>query len=113
MLHKGVTGDPEAVTAREGFKIATVNGARALCLENTGAIAPGMKADLAILSLDAPNANPLGDPYSALAYSLSGTETETVLVGGKILMENREFKTIDRDRVLYEVKRIIERIGLK
>ncbi|NLM83276.1 MAG: amidohydrolase [Clostridiales bacterium] len=113
VLHKGITGDPEAVTAREGFKIATENGARALCLENTGAIAPGMKADLAILSLDAPNVNPLGDPYSALAYSFSGMETETVLVGGRILMENREFKTIDRDRVLYEVKRIVERIGLK
>lgn len=113
ILHKGITGDPQAISAREGFQIATINGARALCLQNVGAIAVGMKADLAILSLDTPNANPLGDPYSALAYSFSGHETETVMVGGKILMENREFLTIDSERVLFEVERIIERIGLK
>lgn len=113
ILHKGITGDPQAISAREGFQIATINGAKALCLKNVGAIAAGMKADLAILSLDTPNVSPLGDPYSALAYSFSGLETETVMVGGKILMENREFLTIDAERVLFEVGRVIERIGLK
>jgi len=113
ILHKGITGDPQAISAREGFQIATINGAKALCLKNVGAIAAGMKADLAILSLDTPNVSPLGDPYSALAYSFSGLETETVMVGGKILMENREFLTIDAGRVLFEVGRVIERIGLK
>ncbi|UOO37754.1 amidohydrolase [Oscillospiraceae bacterium CM] len=112
-LHKGTTGDPQAVTAREGLQIATINGARALGLTNVGAIKPGMAADLAIIDLDRPNLQPLNDPVAALAYSMNGSEVETVLVGGKILMENRRFLTIDRDRVLHEVSRVCERIGTR
>lgn len=113
ILHKGVTGNPEAVTAREGLNIATKNGAKALGLDHLGEIAVGMRADLAVLDLDRPNVQPLNDPVAALAYSFNGSETETVLVGGNILMENREFKTIDREKVLYEVNKLCERIGTK
>lgn len=113
ILHKGVTGDPQAVTAREGFEIATKNGARALGLGNVGEIRPGMKADLAILDLDRPNIQPLNDPVAALCYSANGSEVETVLVGGKIVMENRQFIAIDKEKVLYEVNRVCERIGTR
>jgi 5-methylthioadenosine/S-adenosylhomocysteine deaminase len=113
VLHKGVTGDPQAVTAREAFEIATKNGAKALGLSGVGEIRPGMKADLAVLDLDRPNIQPLNDPLAALCYSLNGSEVETVMVGGKILMENREFLTLDRDKVLYEVNAICERIGTR
>jgi 5-methylthioadenosine/S-adenosylhomocysteine deaminase len=112
-LHKGMTGDPQAVRAREAFEIATKNGAKALGLDGVGELRPGMKADLAILDLDRPNMQPMNNPLSALAYSCSGPEVETVLVGGKILMENRQFTTIDRDKVLFEVNRICERIGTR
>jgi 5-methylthioadenosine/S-adenosylhomocysteine deaminase len=56
---------------------------------------------------------PVNDPISALAYSANGSEVETVIVGGKILMENREFLTIDSDRVIYEVSKSCERIETK
>lgn len=113
VLHKGVTGDPQAVTAREAFEIATKNGAKALGLSGVGEIRPGMKADLAVLDLDRPNVQPLNDPLAALCYSMNGSEVETVMVGGKILMENREFLTLDRDKVFYEVNAICERIGTR
>ena len=113
ILHKGITGDPQAVNARTAFDIATKNGAMALGLDNVGEIKPGMKADLAILDLDRPNIQPLNDPLAALAYSANGSEVETVMVGGKILMENRQYTTIDRDKVLYEVNQICERIGTR
>ena len=112
-LHKGVTGDPQAVGAREGFDIATKNGAKALGLDNVGEIKPGMKADLAILDLDRPNIQPLNNPVAALAYASNGSEVETVMVGGKILMEKRQYTTIDHDKVLFEVNRICERIGIR
>ncbi|NMA25356.1 MAG: amidohydrolase [Clostridiales bacterium] len=113
ILHKGTSGNPQAVTAREGFEMATKNGAKALGLEKVGEIKTGYKADLAILDLDRPNIQPLNDPVAALAYSFSGAEVETVMVGGRILMENREFLTIDKDKVIYEVNKVCERIGTR
>jgi 5-methylthioadenosine/S-adenosylhomocysteine deaminase len=113
VLHKGMTGDPQAVTAREGFDMATRNGAKALGLDKVGEIRTGYKADMAILDLDRPNIQPLNDPVAALCYSACGTEVETVIVGGRILMENREFTTIDREKVIYEVNKVCERIGTR
>ncbi len=113
ILHKGATGDPQAVSARTGLDIATKNGAKALGLNNVGEIKPGMKADLTILDLDHPNLQPMNNPVSALAYSAGGYEVETVMVGGRILMENRQYTTIDRDKVVFEVNRICERIGTR
>ena len=113
ILHKGLSGDPQAVTAREGFRIATENGAKAIGAPDLGAIKAGMKADLVIMDLDRPNMQPANDPIAALSYSANGSEVETVIVGGEILMENREFKTIDGERVIYEVNRICERIGTR
>ena len=111
LIHKGVNHDPLAVSAREGIAIATRNGAAAMGRGDAGEIKPGYAADLAILSLDRPNMHPLGDPVAALAYSTNGSEVETVIVGGRILMENREFPTIDAEKVYYEVNKICERIG--
>lgn len=113
VLHKGVTGDPQSVSARDAFNIATKNGAKALGLDKIGEIKPGMKADLVIMDLDRPNLQPLNDPIAALAYSANGTETETVIVGGKILMEDRRFLTVDREKVLFEVNKVCERIGTR
>ena len=113
LIHKGVNHDAQAISARVGIDIATRNGARAMGYSNLGEIAPGNIADLAILDLDLPNMQPVNDAIAALAYSASGAEVETVIVGGKVLMENREFLTIDRDRVFYEVRKICERIGTR
>ena len=113
LIHKGVNHDAQAVSAREGFAIATKNGALAMGRADIGEIKPGNAADLAILDLDRPNMQPVNDPVAALAYSASGAEVETVIVGGRILMENREFLTIDSERVYREVGKVCERIGTR
>ena len=113
LIHKGINHDALAVTASEGFTIATKGGAAAMGRSDIGEIKPGNIADLAILDLNCPNMQPVNDPISALAYSTYGTEVETVMVGGKILMENREFLTIDSERVYHEVSKICERIGTR
>jgi len=112
LVHKGVTGDPQAVTAAEAFRMATQNGARALGI-NAGEIRKGLAADLAIVDLDRPNMQPIADPVAALCYSASGYEVETVIVGGRLLMERGELLTIDRERVFAECARICERIGTR
>jgi 5-methylthioadenosine/S-adenosylhomocysteine deaminase len=113
LIHKGVNHDALAVTACEGFAIATRGGAAAMGRSDIGEIKPGNVADLAIINLNCPNLQPVNNPISALAYSMNGSEVETVIVGGRVLMENRDFLTIDSEKVYYEVSKICERIGTR
>jgi 5-methylthioadenosine/S-adenosylhomocysteine deaminase len=113
LIHKGINHDAQAVSAREGFAMATKNGAAAMGRSDIGEIKPGNAADLAILDLDRPNMQPMNEPVSALAYSANGSEVETVIINGRILMENGEFLTIDAEKAVYEVNKICERIGAR
>jgi len=112
LIHKGVNYDAQAISAIEGITMATKNGALAMGRSDIGEIKPGNLADLVILDLDRPNMQPLNDPIAALVYSANGSEVETVIVGGNVLMDNREFLTIDSEKVVYEVSKTCERIGL-
>lgn len=113
IIHKGVNRDALAVTAEESLLIATRNGAAATGVGKIGEIRPGNTADLVIIDLDRPNMQPVNNPISALAYSTNGSEVETVIVNGKLLMENRELLTIDSEKVYFEVSKICERIGTR
>jgi len=113
LIHKGVNRDAETVSARTALDIATKNGAAAMGRNDIGEIKPGNAADLVILDLDRPNMQPVNDPVASLAYSANGSEVETVMVGGRLLMENREFLTIDSEKVYFEVSKICERIGTR
>lgn len=113
LIHKGINHDAQAISASEGFAIATKNGAAVMGRGDIGEIKPGNIADLAIIDLDHPNMQPVNSPVAALSYSANGSEVETVLVGGRILMENKEFLTIDEKRAVYEVSKICERIGTR
>lgn len=87
LLSKAITGDPTAVSAREGFLMATKNGAKALGLTDCGEIREGAVADLAVFDIGIPSMRPLGDPYSALAYSSAGMQAAMTIVDGKIVFE--------------------------
>jgi len=113
IIHKGISHDALAVTAQEGFSIATKGGATAMGRDDLGEIKPNNIADLVILDLKCPNMQPVNNPASALAYSTNGSEVETVIVDGKVLMENKEFLTIDSERVYHEVSKICDRIGTR
>lgn len=109
LIHKGTHNTPVCIGAGEAIKMATVNGAKALGLENTGEIKTGYKADLAILDLNTPSMVPRNDMLSGLAYSANGSEVDTTIADGEILMEGRELKTIDLERVLYEAEAMMEK----
>ena len=110
LIHKGALEEAQAVSAVDVLNFATVNGAKALGLE-TGVIAPGKKADIAILDLDVPQFRPLNNPISALCYSANGSEVETVIIDGNIVMENRRMTTLDEQRIFFEVERIRNKFG--
>lgn len=111
LIHKGVGQNPELVTARQAFRMATVNGAKALGFgDETGVIKEGMKADIILINTDKPHLSPLNDPFSAVVYSAQGGDVDTVIVDGNILMENRELKTIDEEKVKYKAAAISKRL---
>ena len=105
-LHKGVSGDAEILSAEECVKLATVNGARALGFDDLGRLEPGQKADLIIIDADAPHLCPLGDAYAAIAYSAQASDVRDVVVDGKVLVRNRELKTVDLERAMRHARRL-------
>lgn len=111
LIHKGVNKTPQCVSAKEGFRIATINGARALGLEReTGTLEEGKKADIAILDLNNPSLMPVNNLIAGLSYSANGSEVETVIIDGKITMENRKILTMDESLIYKKVNEIITRL---
>lgn len=114
MIHKGTHRTPQCVGAKECFKIATINGAKALSLEDKiGSLEVGKKADIAILDLNVPSMNPTSNLLAALSYSANGSEVSTVIINGKITMEDRKILTLNEEEVYKHVNEIIERLTAK
>lgn len=111
LLHKGLNHDAEAVSAAETYRCATINGAKALCLDGCGVLEVGKKADLFVMDINQPQFYPRNNLMAALCYSARGTEVETVLVDGKILIENGKSTTLDEERIYYNASKVIERIS--
>ncbi len=113
LIHKGMYRNPQCVSARDTFRIATINGAKALGLENEiGSIEVGKKADLAILDLNNPSLMPANNLIAGLSYSANGSEVDTVIIDGKITMEGRKILTMDEQETYARVNGIIKRMGL-
>jgi len=110
LIHKGARRDPLAVKAEEAFKMATVNGARALGFNNTGKIKEGFAADMVIINLSKPHYLPEHNLLSNLAYSAQASDVETVFVDGKILYDKGEYRTLDREKILYNVNKVCRRL---
>lgn len=111
IVNKAVTGDPTAVPAAKAVEMATINGARALGLEKEiGSIEVGKKADLILLDLNKPHLYPAYNLVSSAAYSAQASDVDTVIVNGKIVMENREMKTVDVEKVFFNVDKCVKRL---
>lgn len=113
LIHKGVKRTPQCISAKENIRIATINGAKALGLEKEiGSLEVGKKADIAILNLNTPSLTPRNNLIAGLSYSANGSEVETVIIDGKITMENRKVLTMDEELVYKKINEIIIRMGL-
>jgi len=110
LIHKGVNRDPLLINAMESLKMATVNGAKALGMDNLGVIKEGAKADIILIDIDKPHLMPVHNIVSALAYSVQASDVCLTMVDGAILYENGEFKTIDKEKVSHGIKKCYERI---
>jgi 5-methylthioadenosine/S-adenosylhomocysteine deaminase len=97
--------DPLALNAQAVVEMATIDGARALHMENEiGSLEAGKKADLILIGLDEPNAVPMYDIYAQIAYSLKANDVETVVIAGRAVMRHHKLLTIDEPRVLEKAR---------
>ncbi len=110
LAHKGNIRSAQSVSAQQALKMATENGAMALGLTDTGVLKEGYKADIVMMDLTYPSMQPLNNPVSAMCYSASGYEVDTVLVDGEILMENKEIKNMDAEKIYYYCNKTMQRI---
>ncbi len=109
MEQKAGTKDALALTAEETVRIATKSGAEALGLGDLGEVAVGKTADLILIDENYPNLRPLYNRTAALVYSATGMEVSDVLIGGRIVMRDCNFTTIDAEQVYYETEKIAAR----
>ena len=110
LLQKGIQENAVSMPAYEVLKMATINGAKALNLEDKiGSLQEGKIADIIILNLNDVVTNPVNDIISDIVYNAKGTNVETTIVNGNILMENRKIKK-DEKEVFEKCREIMERI---
>ncbi len=111
ILGKAVAKDAQVLSAKEAVNMATRNGAKALVWDDEiGSLEVGKKADIILLDIDKPHYRPLDDITALLVYSGYSSDVDTVIVDGNILMDGGVLRTIDLDRVYYEVDSIKTRI---
>jgi len=115
LLHKGVNKNPTLTPAKQVLTMATIEGAKALSWENEiGSIEIGKKADLTIIDFNKPCLCPLYNETSHLVYATKSADVNTVIINGKIVMENRQPTTIKIEKILEmaeKTKNLLEQLA--
>jgi 5-methylthioadenosine/S-adenosylhomocysteine deaminase len=101
LLQKWRERDAEALPAREVLRMATIRGAKTLGLDDEiGSLEPGKEADVIIVDTAKPHLAPRHDPVALLVYSAQAADVCTVIVRGRVLMQERELETLDEASLL-------------
>jgi 5-methylthioadenosine/S-adenosylhomocysteine deaminase len=109
LIHKGFKNNATLVSAKQALDMATKNGGLALGLD-VGAIEVGKKADLILIDLKKPHLQPIHSIISNLVYSTKGSDVDTVICNGKILMENRKVLTLNEEEIYEKAQNSAERL---
>ncbi len=110
-LHKVFSGDPKLISAQQAFEFATIRGAQALHLENEiGSIEVGKRADILIITRDSLNQIPLYNIYSDLVYATKGSDVETVIINGQLVMRDRKLLTLNEAVIKKDAARLRENV---
>ncbi len=104
----GKYDDPQHLSAIETMKMATIEGAKVLHIDDeTGSLEKGKSADIVRISLNGIESYPyFGNPYSFIVYAMNSRDVKMTMIKGNVLYENGEYSTIDADRVKSEVRKL-------
>jgi 5-methylthioadenosine/S-adenosylhomocysteine deaminase len=104
--------DPRALPAAQVVEMATIGGARALHLEKLiGSLEAGKQADLIVVDTSAPHATPMYNVYSELVFALKATDVRTVVIAGRVIMDERKMLTLNEDEILQKAREYQKRIA--
>jgi 5-methylthioadenosine/S-adenosylhomocysteine deaminase len=111
-LQKLARMDSRALPAEQVVALATITGARALHLEEQiGSLEPGKKADLILVDTSAAHATPMYNVYSQLVYALKASDVRTVVIAGKIVMQDRQMLTLNESEILAKAREYQKQIA--
>ncbi len=112
LLQKVSTLDPKVLTADETLAIGTINGAKTLGLENEiGTIEVGKKADIILIDTNSANMVPdSSNLASNVIYSANGSNVDTTICNGKILMENKKLVVLDEQEIYDKARKAIKEL---
>ena len=111
--HKEARLDPRVITPEEAVAMATVNNARALLWEDRiGSLEVGKRADIVLFDLMRPEWVPWNEKniVSNLVYSASGSSVDTVIIDGKVVVEDGVVTTVDEREVLEKAQRASRKV---
>ena len=112
LLQKVATLDPKVLSSDEAIEMATIKGAEALGLDSEiGSIEVGKKADIILIDTNAANMVPDSSSLSSnIIYSANGSNVDTTICNGKILMENKELTFLDEQEIFDKAKQAIKEL---
>lgn len=118
IIHKARTLDPTVIPAETALEMATINGARALGLDDRiGSLEVGKKADFVAIDTRKVSMQPWFNPVSAVVYVATGEDVELVVVDGKEVVRGGKVLTMDEEAVWRELQvkaaEVVQRAGLK
>jgi 5-methylthioadenosine/S-adenosylhomocysteine deaminase len=117
ILNKCKFKNPEAFPAWKVLRLATIDAARAIGLDHEiGSLKEGKKADIIIIDLDSPNicpiiTSPVRNIVPNLIYSAMGSEVETVIIDGWVVMEDRKLLTVDEKAAVLEAHKAAQEVA--
>ena len=102
-LHKARLYDPKAIPAQAAWNMGTVEGAKALGYTDLGVLDKGYRADIVLYDVSGMHWMPRYNDLAALVYSANSSDVNTTIVGGKVLMKDKELLTIDEEKLRAEI----------
>ena len=112
LLQKVSTLDPKVLDSDEAIAMGTIKGAEALGLENEiGSIEVGKKADIILIDTNSANMVPDSSSLSSnIIYSANGSNVDTTICNGKILMENKQLTVLDEQEIYDKARQAIKEL---
>ena len=111
LLPKVAWRDPAIFTAADAVRLATRGGAAALGRDDFGTLEPGRRADLFVFDPLHPKSIPVLDPISTLVYASGEVNVHSVIVGGRVVLDNRRIVGVDEDAILREAQTLAEQLA--
>ena len=111
-IHKIVDLDPTAMKANTVLRMATIDSAKALGMDQQiGSLEKGKKADICLIDTKKCHLAPMYNPVSHLVYAANGSDVSDVIVDGKVLVKDRNLLTLDTDDLIHRAQSFANKIS--